>query len=85
MVIILIIGAAFVSFLYYRYQSGPQKGSIPVSKKKQKTEKKDTSAIDSAIDYTTGHTSIKAYNRAKKKIDKVKKTKEKQMNEALSD
>ena len=79
LLVFLIIGAIFVFYAHQKYQSDSQGKSKASSK--ETAPKEEKSAMDSAIDYTTGRTPVKAYHKAKDKIDKIKKTRNEQMNE----
>jgi len=83
LIVLLIIGAIFVFYSHQKYQSG-SKGKKEASSK-ETAPKEEKSAIDSTIDYTTGRTPVKAYHKAKKKIDNVKKTHDKEMSDVMEE
>ena len=85
-IVFLILGAVCIFYLYQKQQQTSGIGKSKTSAHKEKTQppQKKTSTMDDAIDYATGNTAVKAYHRSKKTIDRVKKKRGDQMDEALS-
>jgi len=83
---LLLIGAIFCFMHYNKYQSHPtgaQKKTSQKSANSSTAPKEQESAIDSTINYATGHTQIKVLHSTKEKLNKVQAIREQQVKEAL--
>ncbi len=94
LILVLFLGGLYFSYSYWQHSKdyAPEMKEATGKKRtrkravqKKKPAKKKSSTVNDVIDYTTGYTHIRAYHSSKEKIDKVKRIRDKRINEVMSD